>query len=80
MSNAAADLAHIGATIKQAREAAGRTQRSLAAAVGILQPRWPDLERGKYRLSADQLVRIAAELDLTLEELTPTPVAEAAAS
>jgi transcriptional regulator with XRE-family HTH domain len=60
------------AVIRQARRDAGRTQADVAAAIGLSQTAYSLLETGYRRgrtLSFDLVCRIAAELDLDLDDL-----------
>lgn len=56
-------------TMKKAREAAGLSKIKVARAVGVCWLTYHRWESGKYQPRADQLIRLAATLGTTTEEL-----------
>ena len=56
-------------TMKKAREAAGLSKIKVARAVGVCWLTYHRWESGKFQPRADQLVRLAAALGTTTEEL-----------
>lgn len=61
----------LGENIRKKRDACGLTQEALANKVGISRPSLANIERGRQRLTVDQLVEIAGILEVSLEELVP---------
>lgn len=58
-------------TVRQARRDRGLTQAQLAGAVGVSRQTVISLERGDYSPSVYLALRIARELDRTVEQLFP---------
>jgi transcriptional regulator with XRE-family HTH domain len=56
-------------TIKNARQAKGITQEQLAKALGITQGAVAQWEKGLTHPSFEMLPRLAAELEITVDEL-----------
>ena len=59
----------IGANIRQARKAAGLSQRRLAARAGVSDGYLSDVELGRPAVSSDFLVRVAYFLGVSVESL-----------
>lgn len=59
----------LGRAIRSAREAAGYTQQSFAAQIGVGYRNYGSIERGEYNRTVDTLVKVAAGLGLRLSEL-----------
>jgi XRE family transcriptional regulator, regulator of sulfur utilization len=66
----AANLAH---NIKQLREARGLTQTQLAKVAGIPRPTWANLETGVSNPTLAVLSKVAAALQVSIEELISPP-------
>lgn len=62
---------HIRAKLRQARENAGLSQRQLADLVNSAQGTISDLERGRIRINAADLVRFAEVLDKSVSYFYP---------
>jgi DNA-binding XRE family transcriptional regulator len=60
-----------GRKVKDAREAAGMTQRDFAVLAGIAQPDVPALERGARDVRLTTANRIAKALNIPLRDLLP---------
>ncbi len=69
--------AHLGANLRQLREARGLSQGQIAAAAGIPRATWTNLESGAANPTLTVLVRAAAALQVRLEELIAPPKAVA---
>lgn len=62
---------NIGQRVKALREAAGMSQEALAVVLGIeSRQSVSELERGKRKLNADELVTLVEKFDVTFEQLT----------
>src|SRR4051812_24393386 len=61
--------------IKQLRDARGLTQLQMAKAAGLPRATWANLESGGGNPTLQVLHRVAAALQITLEELIATPKA-----
>ena len=59
----------LGERISNYREKAGLTQNELAERIGISQNHLSCLERGKYAIKAENLIRICEELGVSVETL-----------
>ncbi|HTZ86009.1 MAG TPA: helix-turn-helix transcriptional regulator [Solirubrobacteraceae bacterium] len=59
----------VGKAIRKAREQAGHTQESFAAAAEIDRSYYGAVERGEFNLSVDTVKKIATALDMTAAEL-----------
>lgn len=59
----------LGERISKYRENAGLTQSELAERIGISQNHLSCLERGKYAIKAENLIRICEELGISVETL-----------
>jgi transcriptional regulator with XRE-family HTH domain len=70
----AANLAH---NIKQLREARSLTQHQIAKAAALPRPTWANLESGAANPTLSVLMKVAAALQVTLEELVGPPRAMA---
>jgi len=64
---------HLGANVRALREARGLTQQQIAKAAGVPRPTWANLESGAANPTLSVLVRVAAGLGVTLEELVGAP-------
>lgn len=62
-----------GARVYAVREAAGLSQREVAAQLGISQPSYALWERNDVALRPDQLVKLAGVLGVRVEELLNPP-------
>ena len=69
----------IGANLARLRKARGFTQAQLAKKLGLLQPMVSDYELGKLRLHGVLIIRIAAILAVSTDELLGVRSGEAAA-
>ena len=65
--------AHLGTNVKALREARGLTQQQIAKAAGVPRPTWANLESGAANPTLAVLVRVAAALQVSLEELVGPP-------
>jgi len=70
ISTASENLAH---NIKQVRETLGRSQQQMAERAGIPRPTWSTLERGDGNPTLAVLLKVAAALQVSLEELVAPP-------
>ena len=57
--------------IREARQAARLSQQELGARIGLDQPAISRMERGQRSVSVEQLVAIAAALDIPVAQLLP---------
>lgn len=64
----------LGARIVEARKAADLTQEHLAAAIGVDRTAFPLIEKGKRKVSALELVKLAAALDTPLAWFVRDPL------
>lgn len=60
---------HVGTEIRKLREASGMSQEDLAGLVGVSRPSIVNIESGKRKISAEELVQFAEVFDLTLDQL-----------
>ncbi|MBL4688963.1 MAG: helix-turn-helix transcriptional regulator [Nannocystaceae bacterium] len=65
--------AHLGANVRSLREARGLTQQQIAKLAGVPRPTWANLESGAANPTLAVLVRVAAALQVSLEELVGAP-------
>jgi len=68
---------NLAQNIRQLREARGLTQQQMAKLTGIPRPTWTNLESGAANPTLAILVRVAAALQLRVEELIAPPKAAA---
>lgn len=61
----------LGENIRKRRDECHLTQEALANKVGISRPSLANIERGRQRLTVDQLVEIAGILERSLDEIVP---------
>lgn len=73
-SSAAANLAK---NIRKLREARNTTQQQLAKLSGVPRPTWANLESGSANPTLSVLTRVAAALQVSIEELIAPPRASA---
>jgi transcriptional regulator with XRE-family HTH domain len=59
----------LGEAIRAEREAAGHTQESFGALVGLHWQRYGSIERAEHNSRVDTLVKVATGLHLSLSEL-----------
>lgn len=71
MSNPTA--AHLGANIRQLREARGMTQEQMARLSDVPRPTWANLESGEANPTLTVLIKVANALHVPLEELIGPP-------
>jgi transcriptional regulator with XRE-family HTH domain len=64
---------NISTNIKQLREARGLTQEQLAKLSGIPRPTWSNMESGSSNPTITVLVKVAAVLQVSVEELIGSP-------
>ena len=69
--------ANLALNIKQLREARGLTQHQIAKVAGLPRPTWANLESGAANPTLSVLMKVAAALSVTLEELVGPPRATA---
>jgi transcriptional regulator with XRE-family HTH domain len=62
-----------GERVRAAREAAGLSQRDVAAQLGISQPSYTLWEKNHVALRPDQLLKLASILNVRIEELLDPP-------
>lgn len=67
----------LGRNLKQLREARGATQAQMAGLAGLPRATWANLESGVANPTLSVLDRVAAALQVTLEELVVVPRAAA---
>ena len=65
--------AHLGRNIRQLREARALTQEQIARLAGVPRATWANLESGAANPTLAVLHRVAAALQVTLEELVAVP-------
>ena len=70
---AAGTAAHLGRNIQTLREARGRTQEQIARMAGIPRATWANLESGAANPTLAVLIKVAAALQVRLEELIEPP-------
>lgn len=69
--------AYLGDNIRSLREARGLTQQQLAKLAGVPRPTWANLESGAANPTISVLVKVAAALQVSVEELLSPPRAAA---
>lgn len=62
-------MAPLGQHIKALRENAGMTQEGLAEILGISRPAVTDLEAGKRKLSAEEVIRLSKALHVSADQI-----------
>jgi len=60
---------HVGSEIRKLREASGMSQEELAGLIGVSRPSMVNIESGKRKISAQELIQFAAIFGLTLDQL-----------
>lgn len=60
---------HVGSEIRRLREASGMSQEELAGLVGVSRPSIVNIESGKRKISAEELIQFADIFGLTLDQL-----------
>jgi transcriptional regulator with XRE-family HTH domain len=68
---------NIAANIRQLRQSRNLTQEQLAKVSGVPRPTWSNLESGMANPTVSVLARVAAALQVPLEELVSPPKAQA---
>jgi transcriptional regulator with XRE-family HTH domain len=68
---------NLGNNIRMLRESRGLTQQQMAKQCGIPRPTWANLESGAANPTLNIIVRVAAALQIRLEELIGPPKASA---
>jgi transcriptional regulator with XRE-family HTH domain len=68
---------NLGDNVRLLREARGLTQQQMASISGVPRPTWANLESGAANPTLAVLVRVAAALQVSLEELIGPPRATA---
>jgi transcriptional regulator with XRE-family HTH domain len=68
---------NLARNIKQLREARGLTQQQMARASGVPRPTWANLESGAANPTLAVLIKAAAALQVSVEELIAAPRASA---
>ena len=71
--HAVADASHLADNIKALRETRGLTQQQMAKAAGIPRATWTHLESGAGNPTLAVLVKVAAALQVRLDELLAPP-------
>lgn len=66
-------LRTLGSRIQELRRAAGETQESLAARLGMLPSNYARIEQGRQNVTIDTLIRICNVLDVDLDQLFLAP-------
>lgn len=64
---------HLGANIRELREARGLTQAQIARIAGVPRPTWANLESGAANPTLAVLIKVADGLQVSLEELITPP-------
>jgi transcriptional regulator with XRE-family HTH domain len=64
---------HLANNIRQLREARGMTQQQMAKLSGVPRPTWANLESGAANPTLAVLTKVAAALQVSLEELVSPP-------
>jgi transcriptional regulator with XRE-family HTH domain len=78
--------AELGTRLRQLRKKNGLTQAQLACQIGIRQPDLSRMEKGEYRVSLDNLIKILGVFDVQISEFfsdapaRPDPVVRQIAS
>jgi transcriptional regulator with XRE-family HTH domain len=65
--------AHLAANVRRLREARGLSQQRIAQLAGIPRPTWASLESGSANPTLSVLSRVAAGLQVSIEELIGPP-------
>ncbi|MBI3554813.1 MAG: helix-turn-helix transcriptional regulator [Deltaproteobacteria bacterium] len=65
--------AHIASNLRQLREMRGLTQAQLSKLSGVPRPTWANLESGSGNPTVSVLIKVAAALQVTIEELISPP-------
>ena len=60
---------HVGSEIRKLREASGMSQEELAGIIGVSRPSMVNIESGKRKISAQELIQFAEIFGLTLDQL-----------
>ena len=68
---------YLGRNIRQLRETRGLTQQQMARTSGVPRPTWANLESGAANPTLAVLVKVAAALQISVEELIAPPRASA---
>jgi transcriptional regulator with XRE-family HTH domain len=68
---------HLADNVRALREARGLTQAQVARAAGVPRPTWANLESGQANPTLAVLLRVAAALQVSVEELISPPRAVA---
>jgi transcriptional regulator with XRE-family HTH domain len=68
---------HLAANVRHLRAARGFTQQQLARLSGVPRPTWANLESGSANPTISVLMRVAAALQVSIEELLQAPRAAA---
>ena len=63
---------HVDTEIRKLREASGMSQEELAGLVGVSRPSMVNIESGKRKISAQELIQFADIFGLTLDQLVNT--------
>lgn len=64
---------HLGANIRQLREARGMTQEQMARLADVPRPTWANLESGEANPTLSVLIKVANALQVPVEELIGPP-------
>ena len=75
MKTAKSERSDFGERVRAAREAAGLSQREVAAQLGIAQPSYALWEKNHVALRPDQLLKLSGILGVRVEELLDPPSA-----
>lgn len=59
--------------VKEQRQKLGLTQAQMAERLGVSRPVYTQIETGRYEPGLNQIIRIAAALRITPQELIPVP-------
>src|SRR5262245_20693067 len=68
---------NLSRNVKQLREARGLTQQQMARVSGVPRPTWANLESGAANPTLAVLIKVAAALQVSLEEIVAPPRASA---
>lgn len=68
-SQSTPELRRIGATIRDARERRGETQRQVADTAGISEFHYRDIELGRQRARRTTYLRVATALDIDHDQM-----------
>ena len=64
---------NLGNNVKRLREMRGRTQQRMANLAGVPRPTWSNMESGAANPTLSVLLRVAAVLEVSVEELIAPP-------